>query len=234
MMKKMFFLLVTLCFTTACSMSEEDVVEETMAASDEVNNYTLDITTANPNEEEDSEYTLNIDLENTLGYITSEYTNEHGRTSEELYYNSETVFEKLSDSDWTISSLQVEDMHEYYFVDYTQIAQVLEYIEPMEETSFEALDETYEFSYQADNQSDATALLEEWGFNLGEEPVTDASIVFHINNDNYYIENIELEYTMQVGSDTEIDLTQQLDYQNINDTEDIERPEGTLSENSIS
>lgn len=224
-MKKILFLLGSVFFMAACSMSEEEVVEETIAASEEVNNYTLDITTVHPGEE-DSEYTLNIDLENTLGYITSEYSTGNERVSEELYYTFETVFEKVSDGDWSISSLPAEDMHEFYFVDYTQIAQVLEYIEPLEETSFESLDETYEFSYQAGNQIDATALLEEWGFNLGEEPVTDASIVFHINNDNYNIENIELEYAMRVGTGTEIDLIQELDYQNINDTEEIERPEG--------
>ncbi|WP_066195156.1 DUF6612 family protein [Gracilibacillus phocaeensis] len=228
-MKKMFFLLSIVFFMTACSMSEEDVVEETIAASEEVNNYTLDITTANPNEAENDEYVFNIDLQNTLGYITSDYNSEDETDSMELYYNSDIVYEKQPDSEWEESSLQVEEMHELYFVDYTQIAQVLEYIEPLEETSFEALDESYEFSYQTSNQIDATDLLEEWGFNLGTEPemaVMDASVVFHINNDNYYIENIALEYTMRAGNaDMEVNLTQQLDYQNINDTEDIERPE---------
>ncbi|MFD1066352.1 hypothetical protein [Oceanobacillus locisalsi] len=224
-MKKMYFLLGSAFFMTACSMSEEDVVEETVAASEEVNNYTLDITTSHPNESENNEYALNIDLENTQGYITSDYSSEYEVSSAEFYYNSDTVYEKEQDSDWIESSLQVEEMHELYFVDYTQIAQVLEYIEPLEETSFEALDESYAFSYQAGNQVDAIDLLEEWGFNLGDEPVMDASVVFHINNDNYYIENIALEYTMLAGNDMEVKLTQQLDYQNINRAEEIERPE---------
>lgn len=226
-MNRLLLLVFSIMFLAACSMSESDVVEETLAASEEVNNYTLDITSINADDTGENEFILNIDQENTRGYITSHYSTEYESSEETLYYNNDTVYHNVEDSGWEDSGIQVEEMHEFYFIDYTQIARALEYIQSTEESTFESLDDTYEFSYQTENQEDTENLMEEWGYNIDHEfeSFTNASIVFNINQDNYYINTIELEYTVHTDNSTEINMTQQLEYQDINNTDDIEAPD---------
>lgn len=226
-MNRLLLLVFSIMFLAACSMSESDVVEETLAASEEVNNYTLDITSINADDTGENEFILNIDQENTRGYITSHYSTEYESSEETLYYNNDTVYHNVEDSGWEDSGIQVEEMHEFYFIDYTQIARALEYIESTEESTFESLDDTYEFSYQTENQEDTENLMEEWGYNIDHEfeSFTNASIVFNINQDNYYINTIEFEYTVHTDNSTEINMTQQLEYQDINNTDDIEAPD---------
>lgn len=220
------FLFISLLFITGCSLSEEEVIEETLSISEDTDNYELEITTQVERESDKDVYSMEIDKENNEGLIIMDAAERNEEFSTDIYYDSENVYEKNNDEPWQDSELSLDEMHTFYFVDYQTIAEILEYIEPLEETTFEETENTYEFSYQTTEEDDTSELLEKWGFDIGiDETFSDSYIDLIINQDTFHLEEVALEYTVEAEDGTRETFFQTLKYGNINELGEIERPE---------
>lgn len=226
-------LLISVLFIAGCSsLSEEEVVEETMENIHEVNNYELVITTniqRNGNEAEDI-YSMEIDMENRHGLIKIDAAEMYEGAPVELYYDPENVYEKTQEDEWISSRISVEEMHPLYFIDYQMIAQLLEFIEQKEETGFEEVDGSYVFFYEV-SEEDAAAFLGEWGFDSEtQKDVDNIAARFQINESTHYLENVNLELTVGYDDGYRAQFTHELHYKNINELSDIETPDGIENE----
>ncbi|MFD2829934.1 hypothetical protein [Corticicoccus populi] len=227
-MIKKFGILLTVLLAAGCgSLSEEEITEEVSSAASNVNQYEMEITTSSVDEDiQDNEYSMNIDLENQTGYITSIIRNNEKTVNSELYYDETDVFERYDEEEWVENPISVEDMHASYFIDYEVIAGVLEFIQPFEETEFESSENTYNFSYQTSDPDEAEALLNNWGFIIEDgTTVEDAQIDIKINQDTFYIEDIQLGYSMVYDNGFELENTQSIEYNNYNDAPAVEKPD---------
>lgn len=220
------FLFISLLFIAGCSLSEEEVIEETIDTAEDTNNYELEISTEVERENDADVYSMEIDRENNEGLIIMEAAERNEEFSTDIYYDNENVYEKNNDGPWQDSEFSSDEMHTFYFVDYQTIAEILEYIGPLEETTFEETENTYEFSYQTTEEDDTSELLEKWGFDIGhDETFSGAYIELIINQDTFHLEEVALEYTVEAEDGTRETFLQTLKYGNINELGEIERPE---------
>ncbi|WP_152655564.1 DUF6612 family protein [Oceanobacillus sp. CFH 90083] len=230
-MGKRILLLLTMLMMAGCgSLSEEEVVEETMENIGEVHNYELEIVSSVQGDEMEDIYSMEIDMENNQGSIGIDLAERYDADPVEMYYDHENVYEKTQEGEWRNSGIPVEEMHAIFFIDYPTIAQTLEFIAQKEETAFEEAKDFYTFSYQA-SEGEAAAFLDEWGFDSEVyTDIDDIAAQFQMNESTLLLDHVNLELMMRYEDGEHVIITHELQYNNINGLSEIEVPDGIEKE----
>lgn len=236
-MKKNYTLLAVLCllFLFACSQAEEskeDVVEAALSSPSNIDQYAVEVDINTNVETEEIQHHSFLDIVAEVSgepvamhQILTSGENEDAERTVETYRVDDQSYTQ-EDSEWTVRT--VEEDAPLFEPSYRDIVSILEEVSDFAE--FDADGSTYTFEFNGFDQEVYEAFERPFNVQLsGFDMENDFSLDFtiKINKEEHYIES--LEYHILAENETgKLDMVIQVQYDSINDIDEIVLPEEAL------
>ncbi len=231
--KKLFivFMIGIIFVITACSGNEskQEVLEKALQSPDQVESYFADFgididiksDIANDSSTMNGQVTL---IEDPIAIHQLFSSKQEGtETSTEIYRVQDEAFVKQGEGAWTEQPVTSEMAN--FEPDYETVVSVLENVEELVE--FDNSGDTYQISYSGFDQSIYDAFegpfsVQLTGFRVDEDVTLE--LVIDIHQQDHYIENLDYTIFAESGNN-ELEMNISLEYDQVNEIEDIEIPE---------
>ncbi|MFD1065619.1 DUF6612 family protein [Oceanobacillus locisalsi] len=238
-MKKLFVLLAisSPLFLAACSQdaSEEEVTENVLTSHHDVNQYTaefhIDTSDVASTVSYNTEVALTEDPAAKHQVSTTEADGEE--TAIDTYRADDEIYMQEADNPWVRREAETDEA--LFNPSYGDVVTVLENV--IDYASFDPEGDTYTFHYEGFERDIYEAFEGPFNILIGGSDIADEDMTldysFEVNKSDFYIEHIE--YNLSVENETgNVDINILVDYDDINDVDDIEIPEEVIEEASSS
>ncbi|WP_080872959.1 DUF6612 family protein [Oceanobacillus timonensis] len=234
-MKKLFvWLVISLSlFLVACSQdaSEEEVTDNVLNSHHDVNQYS-------------AEFNINTsDVTSTVNYntevsLTEEPASKHQvsttetdgeETSIDTYRVDDEIYTQEADSPWVEREAEADEA--LFNPSYRDVVAVLENV--IDYAAFDPEGNTYTFHYEGFERDIYEAFEGPFNILIGGSDIADEDMSldfsFEVNKSDFNIEHVE--YNLSVENETgNVDINILVDYDDINDVDELEIPEEVIEE----
>ncbi|WP_040978619.1 DUF6612 family protein [Oceanobacillus jeddahense] len=224
-----------LFFLIACSQdaSEEEVVENVLSSHRDVNQYAADFNIDTSDLTRTTSYNIEVNLTEEPAALHQISTMEADgeETTVETYRVDNEMYTQEADNPWVKS--EAEEGEPLFTPSYRDVVSVMENV--IDYAEFDSEGGTYTFSYDGFERDIYEAFEEPFNILLGGSDIADEDMslnfVFEVDKSDYYIEN--LEYNLSVENETgNVEINIQVNYDDINNIDDIEVPDEAIEEAS--